>query len=296
MTVLEARLALVRVSFADLQNLTKPRITLLILLTALLGFVLAGGAVGVSAVGLLVGTALVSSGSSALNQILERHSDARMRRTENRPLPSGRLRPGDAVLWSVLLSAGGLLILALSVNLLTTGLAALTLVSYAFIYTPLKRVSSLATVVGAVPGALPPLGGWAAATGELPAAAFILFVIVFLWQMPHFLAIACLYRDDYRRGGMPMLPVVDEDGRFTALQVLVYNAALLPVSLLPTALGMAGGLYLAGAFLLGLGLNIAGLHFARCRTQTNARSLLLASVVYLPLLCGLLFLDRTGVS
>lgn len=296
MTVLEARLALVRVSFADLQDLTKPRITLLILLTALLGFVLAGGTVGMAAAGLLLGTALVSSGSSALNQILERQSDARMRRTENRPLPSGRLRPADAILWSILLSAGGLSILALTVNLLTAGLAALTLVSYAFIYTPLKKVSSLATVAGAIPGALPPLGGWAAATGELSPPAFILFTIVFLWQMPHFLAIACLYRDDYRRGGLPMLPVVDEEGRFTALQVLLYNAALLPVSLLPSALGMAGGLYLAGALLLGLGLNAAGLHFARCRTQANARSLLLASVVYLPLLCGLLFLDRTGVS
>lgn len=296
MTVLEARMALVRVSFTDLQDLTKPRITLLILLTALLGYVLAGGVFGIAAVGLLAGTALVSSGSSGLNQILERQSDARMRRTENRPLPAGRLRPADAILWSVLLSAGGLLILALAVNLLTAALAALTLVSYAFIYTPLKRISSLATVVGAIPGALPPLGGWAAATGNLTAPAFILFAIVFLWQMPHFLAIACLYRDDYRRGGMPMLPVVDEGGRFTALQVLVYGAALLPVSLLPAALGMAGGLYLAGAFLLGLGLNVAGLRFARCRNQTTARGLLLASVVYLPLLCGLLFLDRTGLS
>ena len=296
MTVLEARLALVRVSFADLQDLTKPRITLLILLTALLGYVLAGGAAGLAAVGLLAGTALVSSGSSALNQIIERDRDARMRRTENRPLPSGRLRPADAILWSVLLSASGLLLLALTVNLLTAGLAALTLVSYAFVYTPLKRVTSLATVVGAIPGALPPLGGWAAATGELAAPAFILFAIVFLWQMPHFLAIACLYREDYRRGGMLMLPVVDEGGRFTALQALVYSAALLPVSLLPATLGMAGPIYLFGAFLLGLGMNAASLRFARCRTQTTARGLLLASVIYLPLLCGLLFLDRTGIS
>jgi len=270
MTVLEARLALVRVSFADLQDLTKPRITLLILLTTLLGYVLAGGAAGLAAVGLLAGTALVSSGSSALNQIIERDRDARMRRTENRPLPAGRLRPADAILWSVLLSASGLLLLALTVNLLTAALAALTLVSYAFVYTPLKRVTSLATVVGAIPGALPPLGGWAAATGELTAPAFILFAIVFLWQMPHFLAIACLYREDYRRGGMLMLPVVDEGGRFTALQALVYS--------------------------LGLGMNAASLRFARCRTQTTARGLLLASVIYLPLLCGLLFLDRTGIS
>ena len=294
MTVMEARMALVRVSTRDLLELTKPRITLLIVLTALLGFVLAGGTFGLTAIALLAGTALVSSGSSALNQVVERQSDAAMRRTENRPLPSGRLRPAEALFWSLLLSMGGLLLLALSVNLLTTALAGLTMVTYGFVYTPMKKTSSLATVVGAIPGALPPVGGWAAATGTLSSPALILFAIVFLWQMPHFLAIACLYRDDYRRGGMPMLPVVDTEGRFTALQVIIYNAALLPVSLLPSALGLAGGSYLAGAVLLGLGLNIAGLLFARQRTQEAARRLLLASVIYLPLLWGLLLMDRTG--
>jgi protoheme IX farnesyltransferase len=294
MTVLEARLALVRVSTRDLMELTKPRITLLIVLTALLGFALAGGTFGLTAVALLAGTALVSSGSSALNQVLERQSDASMQRTENRPLPAGRLRPAEALLWSLLLSGGGLAILAISVNLLTAALAALTLITYGFVYTPMKKVSSLATVVGAIPGALPPVGGWAAATGTLASPALILFAIVFLWQMPHFLAIACLYRDDYRRGGMPMLPAVDAEGRFTALQVVIYNAALLPVSLLPSALGIAGGSYLTGALLLGLGLNVAGLLFARRRTQEAARRLLLASVIYLPLLWGLLLLDRTG--
>ncbi|MCZ6746636.1 MAG: heme o synthase [Acidobacteria bacterium] len=294
MTVLEARMALVRVSTRDLLELTKPRITLLIVLTALLGFVLAGGTFGLTAIALLAGTALVSSGSSALNQVLERESDASMRRTENRPLPAGRLRPAEALFWGLLLSVGGLLILALSVNLLTAALAGLTLVTYGFVYTPMKKVSSLATIVGAIPGALPPVGGWAAATGTLASPALILFAIVFLWQMPHFLAIAYLYRDDYRRGGMPMLPVVDADGRFTALQVLIYNAALLPVSLLPSALGMAGGSYLTGAVLLGLGLNVAGFLFARRRTQEAARRLLLASVIYLPLLWGLLLMDRTG--
>ncbi|MCZ6832298.1 MAG: heme o synthase [Acidobacteria bacterium] len=294
MTVLEARMALVRVSPRDLMELTKPRITLLIVLTALLGFVLAGGTFGLTAIALLAGTALVSSGSSALNQVLERESDASMRRTENRPLPAGRLRPAEGLCWGLLLSVGGLLILALSVNLLTAALAGLTLVTYGFVYTPMKKVSSLATIVGAIPGALPPVGGWAAATGTLASPALILFAIVFLWQMPHFLAIACLYRDDYRRGGMPMLPVVDADGRFTALQVLIYNAALLPVSLLPSALGMAGGSYLTGAVLLGLGLNVAGFLFARRRTQEAARRLLLASVIYLPLLWGLLLMDRTG--
>ncbi len=294
MTVMEARMALVRVSTRDLLELTKPRITLLIVLTALLGFVLAGGTFGITAMALLAGTALVSSGSSALNQVVERQSDAAMRRTENRPLPSGRLRPAEALFWSLLLSVGGLLLLALSVNLLTAALAGLTMVTYGFVYTPMKKASSLATVVGAIPGALPPVGGWAAATGTLSSPALVLFAIVFLWQMPHFLAIACLYRDDYRRGGMPMLPVVDTEGRFTALQVIIYNAALLPVSLLPSALGMAGGSYLAGAVLLGLGLNAAGFLFARQRTQEAARRLLLASVIYLPLLWGLLLMDRTG--
>lgn len=294
MTVMEARMALGRVSTRDLLALTKPRITLLIVLTALLGFVLAGGSFGLTAMALLAGTALVSSGSSALNQVLERESDAAMRRTENRPLPAGRMRPAEALFWAVLLSAGGLLILGLSVNLLTAALAALTLVTYGFVYTPMKQTTSLATIVGAIPGALPPVGGWAAATGTLATPALILFTIVFLWQMPHFLAIACLYRDDYRRGGMPMLPVVDTEGRFTALQVILYNAALLPVSLLPAALGIAGGSYLTGAVLLGLGLNGAGFLFARHRTQEAARRLLLASVIYLPLLWGLLLIDRTG--
>jgi len=293
MTVLEVPMALVRVSARDLVELTKPRITLLIVLTALLGFVLAGGSFGLTAMALLAGTAMVSSGSSALNQVLERDSDAAMRRTENRPLPAGRLRPSEAIFWAILLSVGGLLLLALSVNLLTAALAALTLVTYGFIYTPMKKATSLATIVGAIPGALPPVGGWAAATGTLATPALVLFTIVFLWQMPHFLAIACLYRDDYRRGGMPMLPVVDVDGRFTALQVVIYNAALLPVSLLPAALGLAGGSYLAGAVLLGLGLNVTGFLYARRRTQETARRLLLASVIYLPLLWGLLLVDRT---
>lgn len=181
MTVLEARMALVRVSPRDLLELTKPRITLLIVLTALLGFVLAGGTFGLTAIALLAGTALVSSGSSALNQVLERESDASMRRTENRPLPAGRLRPAEGLCWGLLLSVGGLLILALSVNLLTAALAGLTLVTYGFVYTPMKKVSSLATIVGAIPGALPPVGGWAAATGTLASPALILFAIVFLW-------------------------------------------------------------------------------------------------------------------
>ena len=292
MTVMEAPIALARPRLADLLELTKPRITLLILVTAFLGFHLgAGHVLSLTLVPLLAGTALVSSGCSALNQFLERSADARMRRTEGRPLPAGRVRPLDALLFALALSASGLLILLTLVNLLTAALATATLLIYVFAYTPLKRVTTLSTLVGAVPGALPPVGGWAAATGRLEMGAAILFAIVFLWQIPHFLAIASLYREDYLRGGMRMLPVAEPGERFTGIQVVLYTMALLPVSLLPAATGLAGGLYLAGALVLGSLFGHTALRFARSRSQENARRLLLASVAYLPLLWGLLLMD-----
>jgi protoheme IX farnesyltransferase len=292
MTVMEAPIALARPRLADLLELTKPRITLLILVTAFLGFHLGSGHVlSLTLVPLLAGTALVSSGCSALNQFLERSADALMRRTEGRPLPAGRVRPLDALLFALALSASGLLILSTLVNLLTAALAAATLLSYAFAYTPLKRVTTLSTLVGAVPGALPPVGGWAAATGRLDVGAAILFAIVFLWQIPHFLAIASLYREDYIRGGMRMLPVAEPGERFTGMTVVLYTMALLPVSLLPAAAGLAGGLYLAGALILGFLFGHSALRFAWSRSQRNARRLLLASVAYLPLLWGLLLVD-----
>ncbi len=295
MTVLEAGLPLARSRAADLVDLTKPRITLMILLTALLGYTLgAGGSLGLVVIPLLAGTALIASGSSVLNQYLERDLDGRMRRTEGRPLPAGRLRPGEALRFGVVLSVAGLGVLLLLVNLLTGLLAAATLLSYVAVYTPLKRHTSLATIVGAVPGALPPVGGWAAATGRIGPEAAILFALVFLWQIPHFLAIAHLYREDYRRSGMPMLPVLEPDGRATARQVSLYASALLPVSLLPSVIGLAGPLYLAGALILGLAFAGFGLAFARNRTLLHARRLLLASVIYLPLLSGLLMIDQAG--
>ncbi|MFQ5670772.1 MAG: heme o synthase [Acidobacteriota bacterium] len=296
MNVLEARLPLARARrFPDFLDLTKPRITLLILVTALLGFYLgAGRALTLAALPLLLGTALISSGTSGLNQYLERDVDSRMSRTANRPLPSGRLRPAEALVFSLLLSLLGWVVLAVLVNALTGALAAATTLVYAFVYTPLKRVTSLAILVGAVPGALPAVGGWAAATGRIDTGAMVLFTIVFLWQLPHFLAIAWLYQEDYRRGGLWILPGFRHDGQGLARWVVFYNTALLPVSLLPVMVGMGGRLYLVGSLVLGLAFLATGLQFARTRSRFCARRHLLASVVYLPLLWGLLVIDQVG--
>ena len=296
MTVVEARLPLARTRVADLVELTKPRITLMILFTVLLGFYLgAEGTLTLTLLPALIGTALITSGTAALNQYLERHLDGLMRRTESRPLPSGRLRPREALVFGLALCVSGFLLLTIMVNPLTGGLAAATTVSYIFIYTPLKRVTSLSTIVGAIPGALPPVGGWTAATGRLEPEAAVLFAIVFLWQLPHFLAISWLYRDDYARGGLRMLSVADKDGRATARQVLIYSLALLPVSLLPAAIGLGGPIYTTGAIVLGALFVGTGLHFSLTRSLLHARRLLLTSVAYLPLLASLLMLDR-GVS
>jgi len=282
---------------ADLVELTKPGITLMVVLTAGLGFLLAESAAhrGLSLLLLvetLVGTGLISAGGSALNHVLERDTDARMRRTANRPLPSGRLDPDAALLVGVVLGVAGMVYLALAVNLLTALLGAVALAGYVFVYTPLKRVSSLATIVGAIPGAIPPMMGWSAVTGRLGLAAWVLFAILFLWQMPHFLAIAWLCRDDYERAGFPMLTVLDPEGRRTARQVILYGAALVPVSLMPAALGLMGGVYLAGALVLGLVYLGAGLVFARRRTLPAARWLMLASILYLPAVLLAMLLDR----
>jgi protoheme IX farnesyltransferase len=215
-----------------------------------------------------------------------------MRRTASRPLPAGRLDPDTALMWGVGLVVGGLSWLALSVNLLTALLGAATVALYVFAYTPLKRVSSLSTLVGAIPGAVPPMMGWTAVRDRLEPGAWALFAILFLWQLPHFLAIAWMYREDYARGGFPMLPVDDPGGRRTALQALLYGGALVPVSLLPAPLGLVGAVYLAGALLLGLAYFAAGMGFARDRTDAAARRLLLASVAYLPLLFAVMLIDR----
>jgi protoheme IX farnesyltransferase len=278
---------------ADFVELTKPRITSLVLLTAAVGY--AVGQVGpFSAFRFLLfmaGTALLCAGASALNQYSERDADARMARTSRRPLPSGRLRPEEALVFGLALSGAGLALLTF-VNPLTLLLGAASLWSYVLVYTPLKRVTSLCTVVGAVPGALPPLMGWAASRGSLGGAGWGLFAILFLWQLPHFLAIGWLYRDDYARGGFPMLAVTDRDGTSTGRQAVLYATALLPVTLAAGLLASAGKGYLWGALLLGAAFLGCALLFAWDRTTGAARRLFFASVLYLPLLLGLMVFDR----
>jgi protoheme IX farnesyltransferase len=240
----------------------------------------------------LVGTALVAAGTNAFNQWRERDVDARMERTQGRPLPSGRLTPRAAAAFAGVISVAGVAYLALAVNLLTAALAALTLASYVLLYTPLKRTTTLNTLIGAVPGALPIVGGWTAAGGELGPAVAALFWILFLWQLPHFLALAWIYRDDYRRGGLAMLSVADADGHHTGRMVLLYATALLPVSLLPTLLGVTGTLYFFGA--LALGLLYTGMSLAMTRAVTTPRAwrLFLVSILYLPALLTLMVLDK----
>jgi heme o synthase len=285
------------VLLADLVELMKPGITLMVVLTAGLGFLLAEAAAHrafslLLLLETLVGTGLVSAGGSTLNHVLERDTDALMRRTAARPLPAGRLDPDAALLLGVVLGVAGLVYLALAVNLLTALLGAVALAGYVFVYTPMKRVSSLATIVGAIPGAIPPMMGWSAVTGGLALPAWVLFAILFLWQMPHFLAIAWLCRDDYERAGFPMLTVQDPAGRRTARQVLLYGAALVPVSLMPSVLGLLGGVYFAGALALGLAYLAAGAAFARRRTTPGARWLMFASILYLPSILLAMLLDR----
>jgi protoheme IX farnesyltransferase len=283
---------------ADFVTLTKPRLNLLVLITTLGGMYLAAPE-GVALPLLfhaLVGTALVAGGAAALNQVWERDTDSLMRRTRRRPIPGGRLRAADGAWFGTLLSATGLIELTWKVNPLASAVAAATLVSYVFVYTPLKTRTSLSTLIGAIPGALPPVIGWAAATGTISTGAIVLFGIVFLWQMPHFLAIAWLYRDDYRQARIPLLPVLEPDGRRTGQQALLYAAALWPVSLMPAAIGLADVPYSILAALLGAGLIALSAMFARERTTLTARRLFLYSIIYLPLLWTALVLDRLWIQ
>jgi protoheme IX farnesyltransferase len=278
----------------DFIALTKPRITTLVVLTALVGFVMASS--GPPAAGpllaALAGTGLVAAGASALNMVLERDTDALMQRTRNRPLAAGRMRVPDAVAFGLGITTLGLFGLFQLSGSLPAAVAFVTWFTYLFCYTPLKRRTSLSTLVGAVPGALPPVIGWAAARGTIEGGAFLLFAILFLWQVPHFLAIAWIYREDYARGGLPMLPVVDAQGRLTGRQTVAHAFALLLVSLLPTAVGLAGRAYLVGAVVLGAILLGFSLRLAVVRTVAAARALFLTSVVYLTALCALLVADR----
>jgi heme o synthase len=275
-------------------ELTKPRITQLVLLTAAAGFYL-GAPAGVDLgllVHTLVGVALVAAGTNAFNQVRERDVDARMRRTQGRPLPSGRVSPRAAAWFAAVISVTGVVYLAVAVNRLTAALAAVTLVSYVLLYTPLKRRTTLNTLIGAVPGALPIVGGWTAAGGALGPAVAALFWILFLWQLPHFLALAWIYREDYRRGGLVMVSVSDPAGRETARLALLYAVALVPVSLVPALLGVTGALYFYGALVLGLGYAGAAVALGRAVTTARAWRVFLASIVYLPALLTLMVLDK----
>jgi protoheme IX farnesyltransferase len=277
--------------FADL---VKARLTTLVLLTTAVGFYLGErGAVNYLLMfHALLGTALVAAGAAALNQLLEREYDAKMRRTADRPLPSGRLQPTTVMLFGGICSVVGLVYLALLVNLLTCVVGAVTLVSYLFIYTPLKRVTWANTLVGAIPGALPPLMGWTAARNELGNEGWALFAILAFWQLPHFFAIAWMYRDEYAKAGFIMLPNVDADGSRTAQQAVSNTIALLLVSLCPFVFGMSGKIYLASALVFGAGFLFCAIQFSRRLTLASARQLFFASIIYLPLLLAAMCWDK----
>jgi heme o synthase len=279
---------------SDFVMLAKPRLNMLVVASALAGYVMAGGDLSnaVVVVCTVVGTALVAGGASAFNQVIERVPDSLMRRTRLRPVPDGRLQPFESLVFATALAIAGLILLGTTVNVLSAMVALVTLGTYALVYTPLKRRSSFATVIGAIPGALPPVIGWAAARGSLSQGAWVLFAIVFLWQLPHFLAIAWIYRDDYARAGFLMLPVIEPDGRSTARQAVFYCAALLPVSLAPTLLGLTNTFYFVGALVLGLLFLVLTLKFARTRASGDARRLFFASIIYLPLLWILMIVGR----
>ena len=277
----------------DYVELTKPRITALVLASAAAGFLLGAPAFDLALfLHAMAGVALVAAGTSAMNQVLERDVDALMARTRSRPLPAGRMAARPAAIFSGALAAAGIAWLAIAVNPLTAALAAATFVSYDFVYTPLKRVHSLSTVVGAVPGALPILGGWTAATGQFGAGGWALFGILFVWQLPHFLALAWLLRDDYGAAGLRMLSVGDPGGRQTRHQAVLYALTLIPVSLMPSVLGLTGPVYFASALILGAAFLWTAARFGREASAVRARRLFRASILYLPLLMAILVMDK----
>lgn len=278
----------------DFCELTKPRIVLMVLITAFVGYYAGSGSVPdyLQLLQMLLGTALAAGGTLTLNQFLERDTDAMMNRTCRRPLPDGRLQPNDALWFGIALTASGLVYLALAVNFLSALVAAAITLSYLWAYTPMKRFSPLCVPVGAVPGALPPVIGWVAARGELSVDAWVLFAVMFLWQIPHTLAIACLYREDFAKAGIQFLPVIEPDGESTNRQIIVHCSALLVVSLLPTLIGLAGAIYFVAAFFLGIGFLASGVSLVMAPTRTGARRLLFASLIYLPALLLVMALDR----
>jgi protoheme IX farnesyltransferase len=280
--------------FADFFELAKPRIVLMVLVTAFVGFYVGSEKIPdyLRLLQMLFGTALAAGGTLALNQFVERDTDAMMQRTRRRPLPDGRVQPREALWFGALITMAGLVYLALAVNLQSAWITALITLSYLLLYTPMKRKSSLCMLVGAVPGALPPVIGWVAARGDFKVDAWVLFAIMFLWQVPHTLAIARLYREDFAKAGIQFLPVIDPEGASTNRQIISHCAALLAVSLLPTLLGLAGAVYFTVAFVLGVGFLASGISLAMESTPSGARRLLFASLIYLPVLLLVMALDR----
>ncbi len=278
----------------DFYELTKPRMNFLVLITTMVGYFMASrGTVEWARVAFtLIGTGLTASAASVLNQLIERNYDKLMPRTRNRPLPMGRVLPVEAMVYGVSLGVFGIGFLAVFVNLLTAILGLVTLLSYIFVYTPMKRRTTLNTVIGAVPGAIPPMMGWTACHNAIRPEAVVLFCILFFWQMPHFLAIAILYRNDYAAGGFMMLPVVDEELLITSRQIVLYAVALIPVTLMPTVIGMAGPVYFTAAMLLGLGFLSFAISCAATRTRGDAKKLFFASIIYLPLLLAVMMMNK----
>jgi protoheme IX farnesyltransferase len=281
---------------ADFVTLAKPRVVLMVAFTTFVGYYLGASADldYLRLVHVLIGTALAAGGTLALNQFLERDVDARMLRTRARPLPDGRLQPVEAATFGGLVTVGGLAYLLVTAGPAAVAITAATSTLYLGVYTPLKRVSPLCTVLGAIPGALPPVAGWVAARGELGVGAGVLFAILFLWQLPHTLAIARLYREDYARAGIRVLPVVDPDGGSTERQIVTGCLALHAAGLLPTLVGLTGGVYFFGALLLGALFLVVGAAQALRPSAPAARRVVIASVVYLPLLLALMALDKVG--
>jgi len=294
-TVLGATRTRGGVRVGDYIELTKPRLTTLSVLTTLAGYYIgANGAMDATVlVHTLLGAFMVGGGCGALNMYMEHEQDARMRRTAQRPIPAGRLTPMEVLIFGLIVGVGGVLYLSMTVNLVTGILGAVTIVSYLLLYTPLKRLTTLNTLVGAIPGGIPPLMGWTAAVGTIGPGlgGWVLFGILFFWQMPHFLSLAWMCREDYANAGYRMLAVVDSDGTRTGMQILLYTAALVPVSLLPTIVGIAGGVYFFAALALGIGFVVLGANVARRRSRREARMLFHYTLMYLPVLLLVLALD-----
>ena len=295
-----ARWAAVAAVVADYYQLAKPRLTLMVVITAFIGYAMGLEASGVrggqwsalSLMATILGTALSCIGAGVFNQIIERHIDSNMQRTMHRPLPAGRMTTGHATIFASICCAGGVVVLAHFTHLLSALLAATCILSYVLLYTPMKRLSSVSTIVGAIPGALPPMIGFAAATGTIEARAWMLFAILFLWQLPHFLAIAWLYREDYAQAGLEMLPAIDHDGASTFRYILLGCLALLPLGLMPALLGISGVVYFFVALGAGVVFLIFGVMLVMGRTRWHARALFFASLAYLPVVFTTMWMDR----